>query len=479
MLRSPTTSCLPGAQARALPTTMAHDKAFLMGEPPMKRQRPTLYTYRRSSDSSSSSSSSSSHVTSKAATGAGTTTITSIPTATAVAVASTSTSSTALPPPLLFSKVARQSYALLQPIEGLATGKAHVQVHLAAPIVVLRSPLQSRNLPAQYVAQQLPPSSADVLYYPHPTKRVVVKKICRAWLAGLAAFSGGAGGVGAPVGEVQALRLLQESGVHPHVIPLIDTMVDEEFYYLIMPYMDGGELFALVVDEAGGLGEREAKTYFREVVAGLVHLKRHGLAHGDLALENIMLAKKQRGAGGGGGEKKKEEEKEEEEEVAKEEGACAYTCRIIDLGLARATSAPSLSLLSDSRRNGTSSSSKHGHAPRLMGGKAGYVAPEVVAGTAEDWHAADIWSLGVCLYNMLTGMTIYTHPSEDAFQVLSRPGGAKQMLRHHMRAHHVPLPPLAAHLIAAMLSATPEDRPSLEDIALHPWVYGEARVPDE
>ena len=105
-----------------------------------------------------------------------------------------------------------------------------------------------------------------------------------------------------------------------------------------------------------------------------------------------------------------------------------------------------------------------------MGGKPGYVAPEVVAGTVRDWRAADVWSLGVCLYNMLTGMAIYSDPQDEAYHLLCTPGGVERVLRHHISPTAVQLPAVAAHLIAAMLSPDPRDRPTLEDVLSHPWM---------
>lgn len=80
--------------------------------------------------------------------------------------------------------------------------------------------------------------------------------------------------------ELQALCCLSVSSEHPNVTPLIEAMVDEEYLYLIMPYGEGGDLFNVIDAYPNGLDEREAALYFRQIVDGLLHLKRHGLAHG-------------------------------------------------------------------------------------------------------------------------------------------------------------------------------------------------------
>lgn len=309
----------------------------------------------------------------------------------------------------------------------LEVAKVHKHLLLAAPIVKVPLPL-----PLPCTAGPDADENAGFWYHPHPSKRVVIKQISRMWAEALAHVPGG------PVGEVQAHHRLQVSGEHPHVMPLTDLMRDDESYYLVMPHAAGGELFGLVVDHVArtgkGLPEPDAKTYFRQMVAGLQHLKRHGLAHGDVSLENVVLARDGGGSGSG------------------------YTCRLIDLGLARTTPEPPL---------------RAEWAGRLMGGKWGYVAPEVVTGQVEDWHAADVWSLGLCLYAMLTGMSLYTHPKDEGFKVLASPGGSERLLRHHVLARLVDLSGMAAHLIAAMLASIPAERPTLEDMLLHPWVMEE------
>jgi serine/threonine protein kinase len=138
--------------------------------------------------------------------------------------------------------------------------------------------------------------------------------------------------------------------------------------------------------------------------------------------------------------------------------APVYSARLIDFGLSRRTPEPEGLPIEG----------------RLLGGKGAYVAPELVDGTVRDWHAADVWSLGVCLYNLCTGLTLYSHPSDPAFTVLATEGqnGARRLLRHHIHNYAVYLNPAAAHLIASMLHPVPARRPTYEQILQHPWVLG-------
>lgn len=84
------------------------------------------------------------------------------------------------------------------------------------------------------------------------------------------------------MGEAAALAILGRSPSHPNVMPLIDSFADaaSDSLYLVMPHADGGELFALAAESGTGLPEEEARKYLTQIVAGLLHLKSHGLAHG-------------------------------------------------------------------------------------------------------------------------------------------------------------------------------------------------------
>jgi serine/threonine protein kinase len=113
-----------------------------------------------------------------------------------------------------------------------------------------------------------------------------------------------------------------------------------------------------------------------QIMAGLLYMKAYGLAHRDLSLENVMIT--------------------------------CEGCRIIDLGMClyvpeAVTTSPVL--VKGQRRRG----------------KPGYVAPEVIMkeGQPVDAFAADVWSLGVMIYGMMTFRQLYTTPSDASFRVLT------------------------------------------------------------
>ena len=91
------------------------------------------------------------------------------------------------------------------------------------------------------------------------------------------------GHAGLPIGELAALWRLgcdSEMASHPYVVPLIEAMADKRHMYFVFPHADAGDLFDAVSATEGGFPELEARRYFRQIVHGLLHLKRHGLSHG-------------------------------------------------------------------------------------------------------------------------------------------------------------------------------------------------------
>ena len=182
--------------------------------------------------------------------------------------------------------------------------------------------------------------------------------------------------------------------------------------------------------------EADAKSYLSQMVEGLLLMKRSvGLAHHDVSLENVML-----------------------------DGLHDGQAQIIDMGMC-------LHLPPVSCGEGTTGRRL---APMLVrqrcSGKAGYVSPEVVREEPFCGFAADIWSLGVCLYIMLTGRPLYGGPKDEAFKILSHPGGSRAVVSAY-ESYGMILPSLAAKdLVCAMLDADPTKRPTLEELACHPYV---------
>jgi serine/threonine protein kinase len=152
--------------------------------------------------------------------------------------------------------------------------------------------------------------------------------------------------------EAQALALLN----HPNIVQVYDFGRTDEFFYFVMEYVDGLNLRALIRD--GKLKPEEALKIVPQICEALQFAHDEGIVHRDIKPENILIDKKGR-------------------------------VKIADFGLAKLLGrAPEeLSLTGTGQLMGT----------------LGYMAPEQLQQAHSVDHRADIYSLGVVFYEMLTG----------------------------------------------------------------------------
>lgn len=149
--------------------------------------------------------------------------------------------------------------------------------------------------------------------------------------------------------EAQALAALN----HPHIVGVYDFGQAGGFYYLLMEFVDGLNLRQLL--HTRRLPPKEALTIVPPVCDALQCAHDHGIVHCDIKPENLLIDK-------------------------------AGTVKIADFGVAKIVHRSSPSAWVD---NGAAC------------GTPDYAAPEQASGLAD--HRADIYSLGVILYEMLTG----------------------------------------------------------------------------
>ncbi|GAA6022405.1 hypothetical protein JCM11491_001580 [Sporobolomyces phaffii] len=209
--------------------------------------------------------------------------------------------------------------------------------------------------------------------------------------------------------EIVIMKLIE----HPNVLRLMDVWETGKELYLIMEYVEGGELFDYLV-KRGKLHADEALHYFQQIISGVDYCHRFNICHRDLKPENLLLDKEK-------------------------------NIKIADFGMA--------ALERGGQLLETSCGSPH------------YASPEIVAGLNYHGSSSDIWSCGIILYALLTGTLPFDHP--DVRSLLQR----VKLGRYNMPAW---LPADAQDLIRRMLEVDPEKRITMEEIQAHPWV---TRVP--
>jgi tRNA A-37 threonylcarbamoyl transferase component Bud32 len=145
---------------------------------------------------------------------------------------------------------------------------------------------------------------------------------------------------------------------HPNIVQMYDFGVSEDdTYYMVMEFIDGPDLDSLL-REGRGLPFKEALPILEGLASALDYAHHEGLVHRDIKPSNVML----------------------------DRGTSSFRPVLMDFGIAKIVGA-------GTRLTGT-------------GGVLGtfdYIAPEQIqAAAGVDWRA-DVYSLGVMAYQMLTG----------------------------------------------------------------------------
>ncbi|MBK8006001.1 MAG: protein kinase [Gemmatimonadetes bacterium] len=229
-------------------------------------------------------------------------------------------------------------------------------------------------------------------------------------------------------------RFLQEIRVaarlqHPHIVGVIDSGTlpvagGVTVPYYVMPYVEGETLRARL--GRGPLPVAEAVALGRELADALACAHAAGVIHRDIKPENILLA-----------------------------GGHAI---VMDFGVAKAVRAAT----------GAQGMTSAGFSL----GTPAYMAPEQVAADPQVDHRADLYALGLVLYEMLAGGSPYaaTTPSQQMAAHVTQPAAP-------LRGRRPEVPEALAALVMRCLAKQPEARPptaeavlaGLRDVELTGW----------
>lgn len=184
---------------------------------------------------------------------------------------------------------------------------------------------------------------------------------------------------------------------HPALVPVLDLGEEGDLTWIVRPFVPG-ETLAERIAARGRLSDVEAATLGLHLAAGLGELHRHGLLHRDLRPGHVLL-----GQDGG-----------------------VY---LIDAGLGRTFLSPD---------------------GRALVGFPGYAAPEAILGRLMSFRS-DLYSLGVVLYEALSGMPPYMALDP------------RRMMQLQCETDPEPLdpsvPPALTRLVSTLLARDPRERP--------------------
>ncbi|MBV6517369.1 MAG: Serine/threonine-protein kinase PknD [Planctomycetes bacterium] len=156
---------------------------------------------------------------------------------------------------------------------------------------------------------------------------------------------------------------------HPNIVKIEAFGQDDDFYYYAMEFIEGRSLRELIHDR-GHLSPYHAAEIVRDAARGMAYAHRHGVIHRDIKPSNLMVTK---------------------------EGQV----KVVDFGLAFTKASPTLT------------------ATGLSLGTPSYMSPEQIeGGRAEVTERSDIYSLGVTLYEAVTGRRPFE--GENHYDVLKR-----------------------------------------------------------
>jgi len=197
---------------------------------------------------------------------------------------------------------------------------------------------------------------------------------------------------------------------HPHLVKLIDVLKEDEKIYLVFEFCECGDLSKYLGD-TGILDELQAKNFLSQILSGLSYLHGRNIIHRDLKPQNILITKK--------------------------DGKPHL--KIADFGFAKEIEPEDMSA--------------------TICGSPLYMAPQLLR---MDRYSpkADVWSLGVIMYEMITG----NKPIEAQSQF---------ELLNNMQTQKITIPGFLSgnckDLLKGVLRKEESRRLNLEEILLHPF----------
>ena len=197
---------------------------------------------------------------------------------------------------------------------------------------------------------------------------------------------------------------------HSNVIALHDFFWDNSNFYLIIDLCEGGELFEYLMKYNQNLDEASSSLIFRQVCEAVYTCHNSGIVHRDLKPENILVDN-------------------------------FPHVKIIDFGLCGPTSEEIMN--------------------QTFCGSPCYCSPECLCRVPYDGRIADVWSLGVILYTLVSRQSPWNTQNTS-------------IMIHQILKGEYQFPSTVSescqNLIRGMMKVTPIERFTMEQVLSHPWL---------
>lgn len=227
-----------------------------------------------------------------------------------------------------------------------------------------------------------------------------------------------------PMDDLKREIMIMKKMKHENIVTLSEVIDDPagSKLMLVMEYLDRGPVLTReALERRERLPEPMARHYFRDMIKALDYLHAHKIVHGDLKPENVLL-----GAAG--------------------------NVKLSDFGCSKVFATGNEYL---DRCNGTPA----------------FLAPEMMKpNTKYRGRPTDIYALGACLYTLLFGRIPFSAPSlYKLFEVVQ-----KEPVKY---PEDVPISDSLKQVLGRMLTKSPKERISLQELMRHPWVTMDGRFP--
>lgn len=211
----------------------------------------------------------------------------------------------------------------------------------------------------------------------------------------------------------QELSILQSLD-HPHVVKYYESYENSNYFYIVMEYCPGGDLFDLLTVKAKNkvLAESLVAEIMSDVLHAIAHCHANNIAHRDIKADNVMVG---------------------------EDGQI----KLIDFGL--------------SKKNQTARTKM-----KDMVGTPYYIAPEVLKGKYV--AKCDLWSAGVLLYILLSGYIPFNGESATEVYEAILDGHYSMKQKEWKKVSED-----GKDLLSKLLTKDYKKRISASDALNHPW----------
>lgn len=214
---------------------------------------------------------------------------------------------------------------------------------------------------------------------------------------------------------------------HPNIVKVVESFETPDFFYYVMEYVESGSL-ASVIKRFGTLPEALLKNYTKQLLNGLKYLHSNGVTHYDIKGRNVLITK---------------------------DGVI----KLADFGSA--------------------SSAEFVVGSEAIAGSPNWMAPEVIQ-LEPSSSAADIWSCGCTLVELLTGAPPYASvPPMNAVYKIATDGITAAFLASHFE-EYLPGQQVSLELMDFLLSCfamVPAERLDAGTLLEHQWLGPSSAAP--